>query len=241
MISLNGTEAFTPEWLKDQPDAPVYYIRVGNVTDRGNFEAELSGKYRAGRVFGFEMAQAFTNGVTTLLGDDPERDTLIEMVNREAGGEVLEAADRQLLAQARDVLAEHWPEYASLLEQSSRRRELAPIVAFRRFVVAVDRAAPDWTPDNPAREHIPFARGLDGLIREADLKAVDPLELVRVGNEAVGLLYATGEERNFPQPSKSGDAPQTSPSAATSKEGGKSGASAGKKTRASRSRRGSGR
>ena len=241
MISLNGTEPFTPEWLRDEPEAPTYFIRVGDVIERASFEAELSGKYRAGRVFGFEMAEAFSNGVTTLLADDPERDVLIELVQREAGGEVLEATDRQLLTRARDVLAEHWPEYASLLEQASRRRELAPVLAFRRFVIALDRAVAGGTPEAPAREHVPFARGLDGLIRAEDLKSVPPLEMVRVGNEAVDLLYATGEERNFPPPSKSAAAPETSPSAATSKEDGTSGASAGKKTRASRSRRGSGR
>lgn len=240
MISLNGTEAFTPEWLKDKPNAPVYFIRVGGVKDRANFEAELAGKHRAGRVFGFDLAEAFTNGVTALLGEDPERDTLIELVNQEASGQVLAAEDRQLLSRARDVLAEHWPEYGLLLEQSSRRRELAPVVAFSRFVVAVDRPAADATPDNPAREHIPFPRGLDGMIREEALKKVDPLEMVRVGNEAVDLLYATGEERNFPQPTKSGAAPATSPSAGTSKGAGKSGVSAGRKIRVSRSRRGSG-
>lgn len=229
MISASKFEPFTPPWLEGKDDAPVYRIRAGNVFERGNLEAELSGTHRAGRVFGFEMIDAFQQGIVNLLADDPERETLVALVLQDAAGETLAEADRQTLIRARDVLAEHWPDYAALVAQSERRRELAPILAFRRFCVG-------W--ENVAAE---YRRGSDALIPMDVLATVDPLEMLAAGNYAYGLLYAAGQERNFPQPSKSDAAPETSPSAGSSKEDGTSGASAGRKTPGSRSRRGSGR
>lgn len=231
MISLNETEPFTPEWLEGTEGAPVYHVKVGGVMERSTLEAELEGRHRARRVFGFELAAAFESGVNALLSDDPERETLISLVHQEALGETVTPQERQLLASVRDVLAQHWPEYALLMEAAARRKEIAPVLSFRRFVVAVER--------DGAR--IDLARGPDMMLTEAALRSIPNLELIRVGNFAYSLLYGGGEERNFQQPSKSDAAPETSNSADMSKAAGKSGASAGKKTRASRSRRGSGR
>lgn len=230
MISLNETEPFTPEWLEGTEGAPVYHVRVGSVAERGNLEADISGEHRAGRVFGFEMAAAFENGVNALLADDPEKARLIELVHQESGGDPVTGLDRQLLTKVRDVLAEHWPEYAALLRQTARRREILPIIAFKRFVVAIERG--------DDLEELP--RGFDGTVTDAALQKIDHFEMMRVGNFAYELLFGGGEKRNFRQPSKSDAAQETSSSADLSKADGKSGASAGKKTRASRSRRGSG-
>lgn len=242
MISLADTEPFTPQWREKEQNPPRYFIHVGDVLARGQLEALLSGKYRAGRVFGFQMVEAFTQGVAKLMEGDPDKDRLIELAQAEGAGEIVADDERQLLIRARDVLTQYWPEYASLLEQADRRRELAPILAFRQFVVGWEnvhtvRKGPDGKP-----VPVEHKRGIDGLIPLDVLGRIDPLEMMAVGHHTYDLLYGGGEERNFPQPSKSDAAPQTSSSDDLSKAAaGKSAANGGKKTRGSPSRRGSGR
>ncbi|MDX3885986.1 MAG: hypothetical protein QHC65_16300 [Sphingomonas sp.] len=221
MISLNDIEPFTPKWREGEKKPPVYLIRVGDVIERSIFEAELAGKYGAGQVYAFEFAQAAVDGIQALLAGDPQLDDLLALVNAEMNGDTISADDRQKLARMRDVLTQHWPAYALLIERQARRRELAPVLAFRRFCVG-------W--ENVKAE---FARDRDGFVSAAALRGIDPLEMTAAGHHTFGLLYAAGEEENFPQPSKSDDAPGTSPSASASKAAaGKSGAKGGRRTRA---------
>lgn len=229
MIATDTTTShpFTPRWRDAEAAAPVYFLRAPSVIERGQIEAELSGEHGAGRVFEFELISAFRNGLMTLLAGDPGLDRLIELVDREGEGEVLAAEDRQALIEARAVLVQHWPEYRELVAQRDRRREIAPIVVFRRLCTGWENV------------DVPFLRGSDRLIPDGTLMRIDPLELTAAGNFGYGLMYGAADERNFPQPSPSDDGPATSPSD-TSRADGTSKAKGGRKTPASRSRRGSG-
>lgn len=218
---------FVAPWRADEADAPVYFIRPGNVVERETLEAELAGDHRAGRVYDFELLEEYISGVSTLLVDDPEHLQLIELAQAKAGGQELPLADAQAVAAARDVLAEHWPPYRRLVAQAERRRTIAPMLVFRRFVVGWEGLTEPWR------------RGPDGMVHLAALAAVPPLELRAAGNHAYGLLYAGSQAGNSSAPSKSDDGQQISTSDEPSAKAGSSKASGGRKTRASRSRRAS--
>lgn len=218
---------FTPQWREEEAAAPVYLLRAPSVIERGQIEAELSGEHAAGRVFGFELLAAFRNGLHALLEGDPDLDHLVELVDREADGETLAVEDRQALIEARAVLVRHWPEYRELCAQRDRRREIAPIVVFRRLCTGWENV------------DVPFSRGSDRLIPDGTLMRIDPLEMTAAGNFGYGLMYGAADERNFPPPSPSAEDPVTS-SSDTSRADGTSKDKDGRKTRASRSRRGSG-
>lgn len=215
---------FTPPWHKPAegeaaPDAPVYLIRAGNVIERGLLEAELAGEYRAGPVYDFELLAAFAEGVTALLDDAGEAEQLVSLAEADALKQEIAGEERSALADARNLLAEHWPNYRALTARLARRNQLAGVLAFRRFCVG-------W--ENVEAE---FARGVDGLVTMDAIGALDPLDLKVAGLFAFDLLYAGGQEKNSSRPSKSDAAPRTSPSAAPSREGGKSPAKGGRKTR----------
>ena len=235
LTSTGAVTPYTPPWLRDdtgkpKPGAPVIHLRAGTVIERGEMEAELAGPYRAAEVWGYELRMAVRSGVLALLSDDPELDRLLGLIEAEAEGDAAQLADddKQLLAEVRKVLAETWPEYRDLVAQIERRRAIAPIVAFRRYCVGIDV------------DGVTFERGKDGLVSEATLAQVEPFLLTLAGNAAYALQRPRGLEGNSPRPSPSDEAPKPSGSAARSKAGGKSATSAGRKTRASSSRRGSG-
>lgn len=215
----------SPPWLVDQPDAPVYLLRAGSVIERELFEAELSGEYRAGRVFDFEMTEAFRQGIAALMADDPGRDQILAAIAADEAGEELPATDRQMLIEARGVLSQHWPEYRELAAQAERRRQVSPALALRRFCVGFERVTgSDGKP-------VAFARGEDGLVTDAVLKRIPPAELRMAGIEAYGLLYGSADEGNFARPSPSDDGPQTSGSDASSTKVGRSKGRSTRKTR----------
>ena len=221
LTSTTKPDRFTPAWLcadgAPKPGAIVYLIRAGDVFDRGEFEAELAGPHRAGKIYSFELTEAERAGIEQLLAEDPDKDRVLALIDTEievdglAGtaliaGLVDEAkviaaeipvADRQLLKQVRDVLAEHWAPYRDLLAQQARRREIAPIVALRRFLVGIENG-----PE--------FAVGPDGLVTKAVLGAIDPLEMMSAGNRAYSLLFGGGQRRPLAPPSPSDGDPATS-------------------------------
>lgn len=219
MISTSTTEPdrYTPAW-RAGTDAPVYLIRAGSVRERAALEAELSGSHRAGRIYGFELTQAVRDGIALFLADDPAQERVLAVLDQE--GDVddraakalvdgqadealairaeISARDRQLLADVRGVLAEHYGPYRDLLAQRARRLEMAPIEALRRFLVGFENV------------NAPFTRDRDGMVSEATLAAIDPLELSAAGNHAYGMLYGGGQKRPLAQPSPSADTPKTS-------------------------------
>ncbi|USI71616.1 hypothetical protein [Sphingomonas morindae] len=221
MLSTKDAQRHTPAWLSGD-QAPVFLVRCGSVIERGQIEAELTAEHRAGRVFAFELLAAFRAGVLA-LAEPEDRDQLIAIADAEAaleGGEQLPAAEAKLLMEAKTALAEHWPDYRDLVARMARRREIAPIVALRRFLVG-------W-------ENIPtpFALGPDGRVPLELLAWLDPLEMLSAGNFAYGLLYPGELEGNSPPLSPSDESPRPSPSDEPSKAAGKSRARSGRKTRA---------
>lgn len=218
---------WTPPWRDGEEDAPVYLIRAGSVADRAMFEAELAGEHQAGQVYAPDVAAAALAGINFLLGDDPEKDEIVALVHAEAAGEQIQPEQRQSLARVRRALSLYWPEYGELVAQTARRRELLPLVAFRRFVVG-------W--EGP---EVPFSRGRDGFVSDAAMQQLNSTDIIGAGAHAYGLLYAGDQKRNFPQPSPSAEAPPTSTSTLQPPADGSSKASGGKKTRAASSRSGS--
>lgn len=236
LTSKGATTPFTPSWMRDdagnpKPGAPVIHLRAGDVLERGQMEAELSGPHRAGQVWGFELRQAVRSGVLALLADDPDLDRLLALIDAEGEGDAEQLAgdDKALLAGVRNVLADCWPEYRELVAQLERRRAIAPIVALRRYCTGMEV------------EGVTFSLGLDGQVSEATLSQMEPFLISVAGNRAYELQQPRGLEKNSPRPSPSDDSPKPSGSAGTSKAAGRSGARRGKKTPASRSPRGSGR
>lgn len=230
--STTATVPFSPIWHCDEsrepkPGAPVFHLRAGGVIERGQLEAELSGRYRAGRVYDFELRNAVREGVVALLADDPELDRVLGLIEAEAEAEReavetgakpagLDKEDAQLFAQIRAILAEAWPPYADLVAQRERRNELAPLLAFRRFCTGWDNIKADCT------------RGRDGLLTEAALRGPDPLDLVAAGNRAYALLYVDAETAgNSARPGSSAKDPTTSPTVGTLTADGTSPADAG--------------
>lgn len=235
LTSKGATTPFTPAWMcdaagKPNPGAPILHLRAGDVIERGVMEAELAGPHRAGQVWGFELRQAVRAGVIALLADDPDLDRLLGLIEAEGEGEAdtLSADDKVLLAGIRNILAECWPEYRDLVAQLERRRAIAPIVALKRYCVAMEVAGVD------------FALGRDGQVSDATLAQLEPFLLTVAGNRAYQLQQPRGLEGNSPRPSPSDASPKPSGSAGTSRAGGRSAARAGRKTPGSRSRRGSG-
>jgi hypothetical protein len=215
---------FIPPWYEaEDPQAPVFHIRAGSVTERALLEAELSGEYRAAMVYDFQLASAFAEGISALLADDPGRDELIALSISAAAGDDLAPIEALRVAQARAILADHWPAYRSLLAQLARRSQLLPLIALRRFCTGWENVTND---DHP----VPFMRGADGLVTSDAAGALPHLVLKVAGHRAYELLYAGAQSKNSDAPSKSGDAAPTSP-LARPKKGGRSRAITGRKTR----------
>lgn len=218
LTSTTQTVPFTPPWVEGTPQAVTFQLRAGSIIERGQMEAELSGEYQAGKVWAFELAAAIKSGLLALLGDDPDVGHLIELFEMEGGDEAsqLSDADRQRLVEVRGILGQHWPEYRALLAQIERRREIAPIVALRRFCTAIEGVKT-------------FERNRQGLVTDATLAQLDPLVMMAAGNRAFSLQYGGDQEGNLSQPSSSDDGQPTSSSDEPSKAVGKSKACAGRK------------
>lgn len=220
MISTSITEParFTPPWYSDEATAPVYLIRAGSVRERAQFEAEMAGPLRAGKVWGFELKAAVRDGITALMIEDPEFDRLMELVEVEKE-EDLSAGDVQLLDEVRKVLAEHFGPYRDLVAQMERRRELVPVEALRRFLVDVEGG------------DALFTRGRDGFVAETTLAAIEPLDIMSAGNFAFTLLYGGGGLEKNSGPVASSGSDQTTSSSEAPPAAGSSVKKSGRKTR----------
>jgi hypothetical protein len=228
MISTSTTETipFTPEWLRDRPNPPVFHLRAGGVIERGRMEAELAGEHDAGRVYSFELHQAAVAGVSVLLEGDPGLDEVLGAIEAETQikdptTDKLPDEQVRLLVDVRKVLVAHWPDYRDLVARRARRGEIAPVVALKRFCAGWDSVTgEDGKP-------VPFARGRDGMVTEAALSRLQSIELLSAGNRAYALQFSTGEEGNSERPVSSETGPQTSASDDTSTADGSSPESVG--------------
>jgi hypothetical protein len=205
------------------PEAPAFLIRPGDAIERAQLEAELAGECRAGLVYAGELHRAFTDGVVALMQGDPGLEELLALAAAEAGldeGQSLPATERQILARARDVLCEHWPEYGLLIAQQQRRAVMLPLFAFRRFVVGWENVP----------EALPFAAGLDRLVTLDATGSIPNGMLTLAGFQAYKILRAGTQLKNSGPPSKSGGTQATSTSAARSRRAGASRTRKGKTT-----------
>lgn len=227
MVTLStAPQAFIPAWTRGTETERRYFMRPGDVIERANFEAELAGEHRAGRVFGFELKDAFVSGVTALLADRPDdAAALIALADAEAAGDPIPPDEMALLEGAREQLEQHWPAYRAVNARAERRRSLLPIVAFQRFCAGWDG------PGLPAYEAERF-----GGVTRAAMAQLPAEELAAAGVFAYSLLYIGGQEKNSAPPLQSDNGPETSISDNATADG-SSAAKDGTKTRSSRSRR----
>lgn len=220
--STTAEGPFIPHWLREEAAPPTFHLRAGSLIDRALFEAELSGEFQAGRVWPFELAQTLAEAFRAIGGDDAGE--LLDLVQRElahttGSGEALTDAEQATLDGARQIAIQHWPDYAALVAQMKRREELLPILAFRRFCTGWENVPP------------PFQRGIGGIVADAAMKRVKPLQLRAAGIEAYNLQYLDEEaEKNSEAPSLSNASPPTIDLGAASTEGGASAPTTGTKT-----------
>ena len=204
--AASAAEPFTPKWMEGKADAPIFFIRAGNVIERELMEAQLSGpSYRAGETWPWEKQAALIDGLKAIAGDDAAQ--LIVLAET---SDIDDPAEAELLEQARALIGQHYAPYRDLLAQEERRRAILPIVAFCRYCVRWEGLDTD------------MKRGADGLIDPASLLGIDPIILRSAGFEAYNRQYAVGERKNSDAPSKSGADLKTSPSAEPSEKAGSS-------------------
>lgn len=212
LTSTTATVPFKAPWREDDPEAPVFTLRAGSVLERAQMEAEIAGPHRAGLVYGYEVLAVARRGVAALLADDPEHLEKVQSLldaEAEGGADALPDEDKQIMREVRKILSEHWPEYRDLDAQIERRRNIAPIIALKRFCTNIEGPG------------ITFASGRDG-VADATLAALNPMEMMIAGNRAFALQYPSADaEKNSEPGSSSDDAPKSSGSPGKSKAAGK--------------------
>lgn len=217
MIATSITEPvrFTPKWLAGRADAPVYLLRAGSLIERGQLEAELRGRYQAGLVDPAELMEVASAGAAVLWKGDAALDRILALLT--ADDDERTDDDRVFMTEVGRLLTAHWPDYAVLSEQSQRRIELVPLLAFQRFCVGWENVA------------AAFVVGRDGRVSDESMRAIPDPEMKMAGLQAWRLLWGMEQEGNFERPAPSENGPQTSPSDAPahSPAGGTSEADAG--------------
>jgi hypothetical protein len=178
-----------------------YFVRAGSIEERSHMEADLAGPMRAREVYDFQLGAAFASGVQALLPDNPDDAArLIDLEQTERAGENLAPDEVGTLAEARDLLTEHWPAYRQLISQASRRAQFAPLVAFRRFCTG-------WEGEGLP----PFKRGIDGQVDMETVAALPDIERKAVGAFAYALQYGLALKQPVPDDGD-GDPGEESPS-----------------------------
>lgn len=235
---------YTPPWLAEQSDPPVFLIRAGTVIERDLFEADLAGRFNARVVYAHELREAIQSGVRHIAEPD-SYDRLLEVGLAGIGGTLSTDGDKALFANLEAMLCDNWAPYQALNKRLEIRRAIIPPLAFLKFCVgwefvfAIDDGEP-----------LVFARDGLGLVDQAVVRRLDPLLMRAAGNFAFQLLTPTPVQiKNSAPPSRSGGAPRTSTSpprkpASTprgARKAGSSTASAGGKTPAAKSPKTSGR
>lgn len=223
---------YTPHWIPEEAEIkPSFSIRAGSVIEREQFEAELDGKYRAGRVFSWQVMEIAVAGVSTLLPGD-EGQALIELIRADQSGQTLSPEERAKFKQVIDILAEHWPEYREAAEQEARRASILPTLAFLSFVDGWDNVTDaDGVP-------IAYSRDVLGHIPNDIQRRLKMTEMRGAGMAAYRYQYGEMNVKNSEAPSKSPPRPGNMSSPDGSKVAGSSAATTGKKTRSGRSRAG---
>lgn len=196
ITKTGATIAFTPQWLRDNPDPPVFHLRVGALSERDLFEATLDGEYDAAPVYDFILRAAALAGTVALGGDDAA--ALTDLVSADFGddGEI-SPVDRATLDGLYEILLDHWPDYRSLRKQAARRQKLMPTLAFVTWCTG-------WENVTDSRGvSVEFAVGATGKPSDECLRRIPDLMLAIAGSEALAMQYGRGEEKNSAPPSPS--------------------------------------
>ncbi len=228
VVTSTAPKPWSPPW----DPKTAFMVRAADVLERGEFEAELA-SFGAGRIFPFQIEQAFMEGVEALLADHPADIERIREVQAafEAlePGQKLPAEEQGLIEGAREAVRAHWPAFRALIAQEAKRQEIMPTLAFRRFCTG-------WEGGNIDGSPLPeYRAGIDRLILLDTMKAVDPILIRLVGLHAHNLMWATGDAKNSaaPLPSDKSQAPSED----TSRKGGSSAGNTGRRTPSSKPRR----
>lgn len=214
-------------WPVPWADGQAHFmLRAGDVIERGEFEADLS-ELGAGRVFDFQLEEAFLSGVEALLAGDTDAIGRIRDISAAMASEdTITPDDQALMDGTRELVKQHWPAYAILMKQVSRRGELIPTLAFQRFCTG-------WEGEGFPE----YRKGIDQLVTLECIGEVPPILVRLAGMRAYQMLWATGQEKNFEAPLPPVKSPRPSKSG-TREKGGSSRARSGRKTPSSSSRRG---
>lgn len=178
-----------------------FMLRAGDVIERGELEAELT-EFGAGRVYDFQLKEAFEAAVAALLKDTPDDVERIREISAmvEEGAEV-SPEDRALLDAAIAVVQTAWPAYRALTKQAARRSELIPTLAFQRFCTGWEgKDLPD------------VRKGMDGLVTLDVMQELPPYLLRAAGMRAYQLLWVVGSVGNSARPLQSDKSQQRSTS-----------------------------
>jgi hypothetical protein len=206
------------------------FFRPGDVIERGEFESDLAGDYGAGRVYSFQLSEAFAAGLLAVLRDSPDDAArLIEWEGLDSRAEKLAPDEAAAVTAARQTVSEHWPPYRVLAKRLERRRTMTPIAAFRRYCAG-------WEGEGLPK----YEAGGDGFVTLDLMRRIDPVLVEAGGMFAYSLQYAADQEGNSAAPSKPVEGRRTSNSGPR-KAAGKSRGKSGSRTRSSRSRPGSSR
>lgn len=207
IVSSGSAVRFTPQWLRDAPNMPVFYLRAGSLIDRDAFEARMEGEFDAGVVYDFQEKAIIKEGVAA-LAPEGDRDELIALVENHYAlnqGERLPDVERARYVELLDILGKHWPDYRALRMQAARRENLLPTVAFMTFCVG-------WSNVNSTLtgEPLDFAVNDKGEIDPEVLIAMPSLMLKSAGQEAFRMLWGRAERKNSAPPLKSPSDPAIS-------------------------------
>jgi hypothetical protein len=201
---------FTPIWLEKRNPKPVFHFRAGSLADRAQYLADLD-TLSGGEVYPFQFDAAFRDGLAALLpdrddqpGNADERAALLELMNADRSGQVLDASDEARFADVWNTIKANWPPMLALERRSVLRAQLIPMYAMLHFCTGLEHITD--------REGVPVSFETDsfGRISETTILRIDPDELIFAGRFAHNLQFGASAEKNFASPSKSDPTPGAS-------------------------------
>lgn len=175
---------FTPFWLKNEIDPPVFFLRVGGELDRELFQTELADRFNAPAVYTHELREAMLTGLSRFAAPG-DLNRLMMVTDAGFAGKIDSAADKALYAALEKQMRENWPPFHALCQRMETRQAIIPALAFMKFCIGWRNVR-----DIETRELISFAQDKLGLVDRACIARVDPLEMRAAGNRAYHLLMA---------------------------------------------------
>jgi len=221
MFSIREPLRLSPPWANEN-GLPTFLVKPATFEERTLFEADLSGRWRAPRVMGWQLLAEMEEAIAAWTAEgSADRARLLEAIARARAGEA-DPADRALLESLEQQAIGGWPPYAALVEAQRRRAAVLPAFAVRTFLVGWEGRAQDFT-----------ARA-DGSADDPALASIADDEIRWLGHAIYRRLFlGEGEGNSSAPPPSSPPARKTSAAASgpkTAARAGKSTASSGRKT-----------